>query len=1289
MSRQTRYPNDGREQPRRSGGVVRGRSAGDRKHRPLLFELLEDRVVPGTLTYSKTVFFGNPTSTAAVSGDVTGDGVRDTVVADGATFRVYSGVAPKPQLTSFIVFPPPASGTLKFAVGDITGDGKADLQVWGKLSGVSPEQYRFYDAAALAGVPQLPPIVPPPAALPSGTLGTSGPVTEGGTATVGFTQVSDPLGQAVTYSFDFGNDGTFEVTGSTAATIAVPTALTADGPQSVAVRGRVTAADGRSADYTTQLQVTNAAPVAVVGSAGYAGVQGAPVAFQGSATDPSPADAAAGFAYAWNFGDGTTGTGPSPTHTYTSAGTFTVTLTVTDKDGAAGTATGATTVSAAISPTGVLATSGPVVEGGTASVGFTQVSDPLGQAVTYSFDFGDDGTFEVAGGSSASAAVPAGLTADGSRTVPVRGRLTAADGRFTDYTTQLQVTNAAPTATATAPTVVPLGSQAAFQGSATDPSAADAAAGLSYAWNFGDGATGSGSAPTHTYAAAGTYTVTLSVTDKDGGTGTATRAVTAYSQSQTDSGVVVTPDWIITKYEKIPNFGGHPTLVAAQSGAWSDPATWGGRVPAVGEIVSIGAGVAVTYDQVSDAKLDTVSVEAGGTLQFRTDASTRLRVTNLLVLEGGTLTIGTTAAPVLAGVKAEIIFNDLPLDTTKDPEQYGHGLIAFGTVTMHGAVLSDTFMELAAEPHAGDTTLTLKAPVTGWKSGDKVALPDTRQLYSEIRPDVAGSSYIPQWESLAVASVSADGLTITLTAPLAYDHLGAHNPDGNVDMMLHVANLTRNVLIKSESSLGSRGHTLFTARADVDIRYAQFAGLGRTTIDQRDDTKFDDAGNLTHVGTNQFNRYPVNFYHLRGPAASANGAQFTFEGNTVVCLMNQFRFRWGIALNDSHYGHVDKNVVYNWAGAGILAGQTGNETGNVIAGNYVSRIQGTGGRSDDRGSGELGFEGSGIWSRSVDNYFRDNVTSDTRHGYTLWPYALSEVHRPLFPGADTLDGSQYQSLDPRNLPLREFARNQSYGGATELGLEIWSLGTANYSPFADARESVIKDFRVWHVWSKGYYNYMTNRVTFDGLVARGDMSIITHGRSGSVMFFAGDYASYNFKVVNSNVQGFLNGYSLQSMGDQSIVNTYMRNYVDFVISPMWWLNTATALPARQVTITNVQFVPLGVPDYWEYGPQKDIVMNGAFRGDSTTLITPDDVYVYQYNGDPTKNYRIYYNEQAASYVLPQSVVAADGNVRLNAAPVAGLTNAEAWTLYGIAFAGSVAPLTAMTLSNVTGLVCVI
>ena len=71
-------------------------------------------------------------------------------------------------------------------------------------------------------------------------------------------------------------------------------------------------------------------------------------------------------------------------------------------------------------------------------------------------------------------------------------------------------TNVAPTASFTA-TTNGLGVTVDGSGS-SDPDGTIA----SYAWEFGDGATGNGATASHTYATAGTYTVKLTVTDDDG-----------------------------------------------------------------------------------------------------------------------------------------------------------------------------------------------------------------------------------------------------------------------------------------------------------------------------------------------------------------------------------------------------------------------------------------------------------------------------------------------------------------------------------------------------------------------------------------------------------------------------------------------------------------------------------------------------------------------------------------------------------------------------------------------------
>src|SRR5207244_3185346 len=105
------------------------------------------------------------------------------------------------------------------------------------------------------------------------------------------------------------------------------------------------------------------------------------------------------------------------------------------------------------------------------------------------------------------------------------------------------VANVAPTpAIAGAPASSPEGTAISLTGSATDPSSADTAAGLRYAWvvtkNGATFASGTGSGFSFTPDDNGTYAVALTATDKDGAAGTATTsiAVTNVAPTATFSG---------------------------------------------------------------------------------------------------------------------------------------------------------------------------------------------------------------------------------------------------------------------------------------------------------------------------------------------------------------------------------------------------------------------------------------------------------------------------------------------------------------------------------------------------------------------------------------------------------------------------------------------------------------------------------------------------------------------------------------------------------------------------------
>jgi hypothetical protein len=358
----------------------------------------------------------------------------------------------------------------------------------------------------------------------------------------------------------------------------------------------------------------------------------------------------------------------------------------------------------------------------------------------------------------------------------------------------------------------------------------------------------------------------------------------------------------------LPAFCQTPTVTSVANGAWSSPATWSTRrVPGANDKVLIAAGHAITYDAVSDAKLS--CIELRGRLSFKTDAKTRMKIVNLMVMEGGTLEVGTPARPVASTAAAEIVIAEQAPDPAVDPAQVGTGIEGLGKITMAGATKLPTFARLAKEPLAGQRTLTFEQALSSWKTGDRIVIPDTRQLKDNER---GTTNYVSQDEKLTIASVS--GAEITLTTPLKYDHKGARDAEGKLEFLPHVGNLTRNVIVRSENPNGVRGHMIFMARADVDLRFVEVGEMGRTRMGVLDSTEFDAQGKVTNFGTNQIGRYAIHFHHYFGPETTpANGYQFTLIGDVVDGAP-----KWGVTVHNSHYGLIQDNVVYNTKGAGIV-----------------------------------------------------------------------------------------------------------------------------------------------------------------------------------------------------------------------------------------------------------------------------------------------------------------------------------------------------------------------------------
>jgi len=230
------------------------------------------------------------------------------------------------------------------------------------------------------------------------------------------------------------------------------------------------------------------APVAAFSYTGAGANAPANVAFTNSSTNAT--------SYNWDFGDGGTSTEVNPTHTYTVAGTFNVKLKATGSGGTNEITKSLTINAPTVMPVANFTYTGA---GGNApcTVTFTNTSQ---NAVTYSWDFGDNGTSTTESPSHI-------YTTGGTFTVTLIA--TNANGSNTIQKTVNVLGPVGPSAHFTysgaggyAPCTV------TFTNTSTNAT--------SYSWTFGDGGTSTATSPSHQYTSGGTFTVQLTATGPGG-----------------------------------------------------------------------------------------------------------------------------------------------------------------------------------------------------------------------------------------------------------------------------------------------------------------------------------------------------------------------------------------------------------------------------------------------------------------------------------------------------------------------------------------------------------------------------------------------------------------------------------------------------------------------------------------------------------------------------------------------------------------------------------------------------
>lgn len=254
------------------------------------------------------------------------------------------------------------------------------------------------------------------------------------------------------------------------------------------------------------LVTVNSKPSAVFDTVSMA-VTGDELTFDATASaDPDGDD----LTYLWDFGDGTDEqSGSKVTHVYNKGGNYSVRLKVNDNKGT-GCSSDMTAMNVAINtpPSAVLNTVNVACTGAVVSFDATGSSDPDGDTLTYTWDFGD-GTDKQTG-----AKVTHVYSKGGTYSV----RLTVDDKkgtkRSTVMTTRNITINTPPSAVFNALKLACTGDEISFDASGSKDADGDS---LSYTWNFGDGTDEkSGTNVSHVYGKGGTYSVRLTVDDKKG-----------------------------------------------------------------------------------------------------------------------------------------------------------------------------------------------------------------------------------------------------------------------------------------------------------------------------------------------------------------------------------------------------------------------------------------------------------------------------------------------------------------------------------------------------------------------------------------------------------------------------------------------------------------------------------------------------------------------------------------------------------------------------------------------------
>ncbi len=323
--------------------------------------------------------------------------------------------------------------------------------------------------------------------------------------------------------------------------------------------------------------------------------------------------------------------------------------------------------------------------------------------------------------------------------------------------------------------------------------------------------------------------------------------------------------------------------------AWSNPLTWGGRLPNATTNVVIPAGKTV----ILDSKVNVQSLTVEGTLTC---------ANGNIAIEAKWIMVMGNNARFLCGTKEQRFKGDFDITLTGQKGQDDAGMnmgtrvlgaMSGGVIAFYGEART-SWLKLDATAMRGTSDITLTQVPVNWRPGMNLVLApsDENPRHAEVR---------------GIKSIA--GKQVTLSAPLTFDHYGEQ---------LRYANASQNWVVDTRAPVGLLSHNI-TIQGAEDSVATQFGAHVMIMITAK--AFFSDVG-FYRVGQKSIlGRYPFH-WHEAG----------NVDGQFIVNSSIQDSYNRCVTVHSSHNSIVQNNVCYNHLGHGYFL-EDGDEEGNLIQGN--------------------------------------------------------------------------------------------------------------------------------------------------------------------------------------------------------------------------------------------------------------------------------------------------------------------------------------------------------------------